>query len=300
MSEIENNGPLYPLLKRVLDQLETDYSETRNKEGASTGFDSLDSMCGKLSPGSLWVITGRPAMGKTALATAFTWHAGVVEKKKVAVFSGDHKGEDFVRRMLVAEAKIPFGRLREGQIDDQAWPRLVNTAAVLSEAPVKVYDFSWISIPRIRQEIEKHQYDVVVIDKFHSLILRDEAAEGANNRTNELNQAIIELKKMAKELNFALVLLCDINKGQEQRSDKRPMLVDLKDYGGVLESYADVVLGMFTPSPFEETEYYNLVGMAEIIFLKNRFGVPDTVRVRFVREFMFLSDIAHEGPDATQ
>ena len=244
----------------------------------------MDFVIGGLAPKTLTVIAGRPSSGKTSLAMKWALET-IQSKKRVGIFTSDHSPEDFSQRMIASTSNISTKQIRNGRITDSEWPKLIQAAASVSELEVDFFPDTWISVAAVREKAEAGKYDLLIIDKFHSLILKDEAQEGYNNRINELNQSAIEIKGIAKELNIAIVIICDINKGQEERVDRRPMLKDLKDLGGVLESYADVVIGLFLPAEYEQHEL-----KSEAILLKNRFGQQITVSLEFNRKTQTFSD----------
>lgn len=288
----EEKTNIMPYVRHVITKIEDSYKSRAATNGISTGLKDLDSLTGGLSSQTMWVVTGRPGMGKTSFATNIATHSSIREKKKIAFFTSDHTANDLTARMLASEAKINYSHLKRGLIPDAGWPKLITSASSLGHADsIDLFESTWLSIPEIKKQLENGQYDLVIIDKFHSLILGNEAAEGSNNRINELNQATVELKGIARELNFTLLLICDINKGQELKMDKRPYLTDLKDFGGVLESYADVVIGLYRP---EVHDFGNpdVEGLAEAITLKNRFGPKAAIKLHFDEKFQRFSDKA--------
>jgi replicative DNA helicase len=295
----EEKTNIMPYVRQVITKIENNYKNRPAANGFSTGFKDVDSLTGGLSSQTMWVLTGRPGMGKTSFAANIATHASIREKKKVAIFTSDHTASDITSRMIAAESKINHSHLKRGLIQDSAWMDLINSASSIGHTDsIDLFESTWLSIPEIRSYLEKGQYDLVIVDKFHSLILREEAAEGSNNRINELNQSAIELKGIARELNLTILLICDINKGQEQKVDKRPLLTDLKDFGGVLESYADIVVGIYRPE-VHDSGNPNIEGVAEAIALKNRFGPKAFIKLHFDERCQRFSDkISTESPPA--
>ncbi|MGZ3775795.1 MAG: DnaB-like helicase C-terminal domain-containing protein [Bdellovibrio sp.] len=272
------------MVKRVLQNVEDNYKTKSSNPGCATGFKNVDALTGGMASQTMWVITGRPEMGKTAFAANLAAHAALREKKKVAIFTADHPSSDITARIISSETMVNYSDFRKGLIYEHEWQKIVDVCSnLVSNDSIDFFENKWLSISDIKRETERGSYDIVIIDKFHSLILKEEASEGSNNRINELNQSAIELKGIARDFSLAMILICDINKGQEQKIDKRPTLTDLKDFGGVLESYADVIMGIYRPELYDYGNP-NSEGRAEALFLKNRFGPNAITALNFEKD----------------
>lgn len=278
-------------VKTVIEAVEAQFNKRTSLSGLPTGIKLFDSIMGGLQKRSLTVLAGRPSTAKTSMALKFvTANFSDKRSKKIAIFTADQTAEDLTYRLISSRSNIPVRDIRGGMIGDNIWPKLISNSAEISSLQADIFSSTWISIKDIKAKAETGEYDLIIVDKFHSLMMKDEPQEGASNRINELNQSAIELKGIGKDNNIAVVLICDINKGQEGRSDKRPMLKDLKDMGGVLESYADVVVGMYIPEIDWEMNGNEIQQPAEAILMKNRFGPQGIIRINFDKYSQKVSD----------
>lgn len=295
MSNAKSDTNVSEFLESVIKDVEAKYTLKQNYVGISTGVNILDKMSGGLAPETLWVIAGRPSSAKTSLAMKMINTALTVEKKKVAVFTSDHTPKDFILRLIASHADLDISSLHTGRVPDVDWTKIVSSAGAITIEQLDLFPNTWISIKEVKRIVTSGKYDLIVIDKFHSLILKDEAQEGSNNRINELNQSAIELKGIAKDFQATVVLICDTNKGLSERVDQRPMLKDLKDLGGVLESYADVVIGMFIPDEAREESWKTAVQI-QAIALKNRYNPQATMHLGFNRSSQNITEWEEDLP----
>lgn len=285
----KHNFNMKDVIVSTIEGIEAKYKTRAGFIGHSTGIKSLDNVYGGFSQQSLWVISGRPSTGKTSLACQLLANSAIQSKKNVCFFSADQNTNAIVEKMLACSGKISESAIQRGRIEDAKWPPLIQSAGALSEASIDIFDDSWIKIPDVEAKLEVANYDLIVIDKFQSLVLLDKAAEGSSNRINELNQCVIELKSLAKKYNCTILITCDINKTQEQRTYRSPMLTDLKDFGGVLESYADVVIGLYW-SGVDVGEWDD----TKLVSLKNRFGPTIDIDIDYKRKYSSFSEKAVE------
>ena len=283
------------LVKVSLDKLESLYGSQLTVTGVATGFTELDELTAGFHAGELIVVAARPSMGKTALSLNIALHAALKEKKKVAYFSVEMGKEQVMIRMLASAAKIRLGDLRIGKIDDQAWPRLINTAAAISETGLFIDDTSGISPFDIRSKVRrmkaKHGLDMIIIDYLQLMSMK----QRFDNREREVSEISKLLKSIAKEMQVPVVALAQLNRGVEGRADRRPMLSDLRESGSI-EQDADVIAMIF------REDYYNkenpeIRGIAEIIVAKQRNGPTDTVKLRWMPEYGIFDNLVR-GPNA--
>lgn len=283
------------LVRVSLEKLESLYTNQLAVTGVSSGFTELDDLTAGFHPGELTILAARPSMGKTALSLNIAQHAALKDKKKVAYFSVEMGKEQVMIRMLAAAAKIRLSDLRIGKIDDQAWPRLINTAAALSETGLFIDDTSGISPFDIRAKARrmkaKHGLDMIMIDYLQLMGMK----QRYENREREVSEISKLLKSVAKELQVPVIALAQLNRGVEGRSDRRPMLSDLRESGSI-EQDADVIM-MIYREDYYDRENPEIKGIAEIIIAKQRNGPTDTVKLRWIPEYGIFENLVR-GPDA--
>ena len=284
------------LVKVSLEKIESLYASQMMVTGVPTGFTELDDLTAGLHPGELLILAARPSMGKTAFSLNIALHAALKEKKKVAYFSVEMGKEQVMVRMLASSSKIKLGDLRIGKIDDQAWPRLINTAAALSETGLFIDDTSGISPFEIRAKARrmkaKYGLDLIMIDYLQLMSLKSAKVESREREVSEISKL---LKSIAKELQVPVIALAQLNRGVEGRSDRRPMLSDLLESGSI-EQDADVIM-MIYRQDYYDRDNPEIKGVAEIIIAKQRNGPTDTVKLRWIPEYGVFENLVR-GPDA--
>jgi len=298
LTEASSQGGLVDassLVKASLEKLESLYGQQLTVTGIPSGFTELDELTSGFQPGELIVIAARPSMGKTALSLNLALHATLREKKKVAYFSVEMGKESVMVRLLANAAKIRMGDLRTGRIDDQVWPRLINTAASLSETGLFIDDTPGISPFEIRAKSRrmkaKHGLDMIMVDYLQMMGLKQKV----ESREREVSEISKLLKSIAKELQVPVIALAQLNRGVEARGDRRPMLSDLRESGSI-EQDADVI-AMIYREDYYDRENPEIKGIAEIIIAKQRNGPTDVVKLRWVPEYGIFENLIR-GPEA--
>ena len=283
------------LVKASLEKLENLYTQKLAVTGVPSGFAELDDVTAGFQPGDLIIIAARPSMGKTAFSLNVALHAALREKKKVAYFSVEMGKEQVMIRMLSSAAKVRLSDLRVGHIDDKAWPKLINTAASLSETDLFIDDSSGISPFDIRAKARRmkarHGLDLIVIDYLQLMSLKQKV----ESREREVSEISKLLKSIAKELQIPVIALAQLNRSVEGRSDRRPMLSDLRESGSI-EQDADVIMMLYREDYYDR-DNPEIKGVAEVIVGKQRNGPTDTVRVRWVPEYGLFENLI-VGPNA--
>lgn len=259
--------------------------------GVHTGITDLDHKTAGLQPSDLIIVAGRPSMGKTAFAIGMGLHAAVNTNKALAIFSLEMSKESLVTRMLCSEGRIDSSRLRGGFLSDEDWPKLGRAAGRISEAPIYIDDTGAISVLEVRAKCRRlaseHGLDIVIIDYLQLM----RGSPNAQSREQEISEISRGLKSLAKELNIPVVALSQLNRGVEQRVDKRPGLADLRE-SGAIEQDADVIAFVYRDEVYNpETEDR---GISEIIVGKQRNGPIGTVRCRFFHEFTRFDNLTDE------
>ena len=276
------------IVKTSIERIEELYKRKADITGLSTGFAELDKMTAGLHGGELTIFAARPSMGKTAFSLNIAGHAAVKMKKTVAYFSLEMGKEAVMTRMLSAEAKVSMQELRSGKIQDSSWPRLINAAGLLSEAPLFIDDTPGISPFEIRARCRRlkaqHGLDLIVIDYLQLMDLK-QRVESRERAVAEISKS---LKTIAKEMNIPVIALAQLNRGVEGRSDRRPMLSDLRESGSI-EQDADVI-GLLYREDYYDKEDPEKMGHAEVIIGKQRNGPTGTVKLRFDGKFNRFRD----------
>lgn len=281
-------SPVSEIVVTAFKRIEALAEEKRAVTGVSTGLGHLDIMLSGLQPSDLVIVAGRPSMGKTAFAIGMGLHAAVETKKSVAIFSLEMSKESLVTRMLCSDGRIDSSKLRGGFLGEGDWPRLGKAAGRLSESRIFIDDAGNCSVLEVRAKCRRvyaeHGLDLVIIDYLQLM----RGSSSAQSREQEISEISRGLKTLAKELAIPVVALSQLNRGVEQRTEKRPGLSDLRE-SGAIEQDADVIMFVYRDEVYNpETEDR---GLAEIIIGKQRNGPIGTARCRFIHEFTRFDDI---------
>ncbi|HHY28658.1 MAG TPA: replicative DNA helicase [Desulfitobacterium dehalogenans] len=270
------------ILVNTFEKIETLYANKGSLTGVPTFFTELDRMTSGWQPSDLIVIAARPSMGKTALVLNMAQNAAVRANVPVALFSLEMSKEQLVQRMLCSEAMVDQQRVRTGDLLDTDWPKLTRAVGPLSEAEIFIDDTVGISLAELRSKARRlkmeHGLGLIVIDYLQLMSL----GRRAESRQQEVAQISRGLKGIARELNVPVIALSQLNRGVEQRQDKRPIMSDLLE-SGAIEADADVISFIY------RDEYYNpesdKKGIAEIIIAKHRNGPVGSVELGYLKEF---------------
>lgn len=282
------------LVTLSLKKIEASMALKGNIIGIPSGFTELDEMTAGFHPGELIIIAARPSMGKTALGLNLVSHAALRENKSVAFFSVEMPKEQLMIRILASESKTNSHKIRVGDIDDKSWSQLINTAAKISSSQLFINDTSGISPFDIRsvarKQKSKHGLDMIIIDYLQLMNLKQKV----ESREREVSEISKSLKSLAKELKIPIIALSQLNRSVETRSNRRPMLSDLRESGS-LEQDADVIMMIYRKDYYEQV---NPSGVAEIIIGKQRNGPTGTATLLWEPSFgRFSSDIeSKKGP----
>lgn len=267
------------LIKQSIDRIETLFVQKVSITGTPSGFIELDNMTSGFQPGELIIIAARPSMGKTAFSLNIAQHAALREKKNVAYFSVEMSREPVMMRILASESGINLGHLRVGQVSDSQWPELINSAARISSCSLFIDDTSGISPFEIRARCRrmkaKHGLDLIMIDYLQIMDLKVKV-ESRERAVSEISK---NLKSIAKELQVPVIALAQLNRGVEGRSDRRPMLSDLRESGS-LEQDADVIMMIYREGYYER-DNPDAETLAEIIIAKQRNGPTGIVKLHW-------------------
>ena len=282
------------LVKGTLEKLEELYALKSDVTGVASGFTELDDMTAGFQSGEIIILAARPSMGKTAFSLNLCIQAALREKRKVAYFSLEMSKEQLMIRLLSIASKVPLGALRIGQLDDKAWPRLINTAAAMSDAGLFIDDTSGISPFEVRARARrlkaKHGLDMIIIDYLQLMSMK----QRIESREREVAEISKTLKAIAKELKVPVIALAQLNRGVEGRSDRRPMLSDLRESGSI-EQDADIIMMLYREDYYDR-DNPEIQGISEVIVGKQRNGPTGAVKLNFKSEYGIFQDLDRSGP----
>lgn len=285
--------PVSAILKDSFKTIEALYEKKEHVTGVATGFIDLDKMTAGFQAGDLIIIAGRPSMGKTAFALNLAEYASIHAGNPVpvAVFSLEMSKEQLVLRLLCSEARVDAGRLRTGHLAEADWPKLTKAAGSLNEAKIFIDDTPAISVLEMRAKARRlkaeHNIGMVVVDYLQ--LMRGRA--NPESRQQEISEISRFLKALAKELSIPVVALSQLNRGLESRTDKRPMMSDLRE-SGAIEQDADVIMFVYREEVYDK-ENEDLKGKAEIVIGKQRNGPIGTVNLAFRGEFTRFENMSN-------
>jgi len=300
--------PLSEALRQSLDELDARYHAGGQIIGTRTGLGALDLTLGGLRDGDLVIVAARPGMGKTGMAAGMGTHAAQQHGKRVAFFSLEMSKTQIADRIACAEAGVDSERYRDGLLSEDEWQRVNTAMGRLWETPLFIEDASDLSVNEIRSRCRRLQaqggVDLVIVDYLQ--LMRGEGRGGAENRVHEVTEMARGLKSLARELDAPVVALAQLSRGVERREDKRPLLSDLRDSGGIEEA-ADVVLFLYRPAYYARDEGGATAAAtatrpdeqepeeAEVIIAKHRKGRTGTVKVGFEAPFVRFVNLPEGG-----
>jgi replicative DNA helicase len=285
------------ILKQAIENLESYLRDRSPVSGVPTGFYELDDLTNGFQNGDLIIIAGRPGMGKTAFILNVALNAIRKSSRAVLFFSLEMSGEQLVRRLLSADARVDQNALQKGRLNAQAWEKVIASADRLQRLPLYIDDGTFLTVPmmlskarRLKAELGRKvppvELGMVVVD-YLQLLSMDAKAE---RRELEVSMITRALKMMAKELKVPVVALSQLNRGVEARSNKRPLLSDLRE-SGAIEQDADLILFLYRDELYDPDSPDK--GIAEVIIGKQRNGPLGTVQLAFFPEFTLFAPLAH-------
>ncbi len=281
------------LAQSSLDTIEKLHARKELITGVPTGFTDLDEMTSGLQPSDLVIIAARPSMGKTSLVLNIAQHVGTRTNMTAGIFSLEMSKEQLFLRMLTAEARIDAHRLRGGFLGERDWGKLSQAIGTLSEARIFIDDTPSVGVLEMRAKCRRlaseHGLHLVIVDYIQLMQGRGRF----ENRTLEVASISRSLKGLAKELNVPVVVLSQLSRAPESRSDHRPQLSDLRE-SGALEQDADVVVFIYRDEAYADKNAppADTQGVAELIIGKQRNGPTGVVKLAFIREFMRFENLA--------
>jgi replicative DNA helicase len=267
---------LEDLLQPTMDEIDAIASNGGLARGVPTGFVELDDVTNGLHPGQMVVIAARPGMGKSTLGLDFLRSCSIKNRMSSVIFSLEMSKSEIVMRLLSAEAKIKLADMRSGRMSDDDWTRLARRMSEISEAPLYIDDSPNLMMMEIRAKArrlkQKADLSLIVIDYLQLMT----SGKRVESRQQEVSEFSRQLKLLAKELEVPVVAMSQLNRGPEQRTDKKPMLADLRE-SGAIEQDADMVILLHRPDAFERDDPRG--GEADLILAKHRNGPTKTITV---------------------
>jgi len=284
------------LVLQLLDRVEEMSLNPNDITGVPTGFYDLDRMTSGMQAGDLIVLAARPSMGKTALAINIAEHVALKEDLPVAVFSMEMGASQLAIRIVGSIGRIDQGRLRTGKLIDDEWPRLSEAVEKLKAVSLSIDETPGLNTSELRASARRlarscGKLGLVVVDYLQ--LMSGSGGGDGENRATELGEISRGLKMLAKELQCPVIALSQLNRGVEQRTDKRPMMSDLRE-SGAIEQDADVIMFIY------RDDYYNKdskePNVAEIIIAKQRNGPTGTVKLTFLKPITKFE--SYSGPSS--
>ena len=278
---------LSELLPAAFDEIEKISSGVVG-EGIKTGFKDLDALTHGFHPGNMIVLAARPAVGKSTLGLDIARYASIHKGDTSVIFSLEMSRSEITMRMLSAEARVPLNNIRSGALSDEEWARMARRMGEISEAPLFIDDSPNLSLMEIRAKArrlkQRHNLKLIVIDYLQLMT----SGKRVENRQQEVSEFSRQLKLLAKELNVPVVAISQLNRSPEQRSDKKPMLSDLRESGSI-EQDADVVILLHRDDLYDQQARS---GEADLIVAKHRNGPTRTITVSAQLHFARFTDMA--------
>ena len=283
--------PLGGIVEKAFEDIKRRAEAPDDVHGISTGFRDLDRRLGGLLPTNLIILAARPAMGKTAFALNMVCRTALDANANVAVFSLEMGSEQLAGRLLASESRVLANRMKTGRLHQDDWPMLIEASERLYSAPIFLDDTPSITLAQLwskcRRLKSEKGLDHVVIDYLQ--LMKGTGKEGS--REQEISGISRGLKGLAKEFNIPVIALSQLNRGVEQRADKRPMMSDLRE-SGAIEQDADQIMFLYRDEVYNENT--ELKGIAEVLVRKNRHGDIGDTKLFWRGEYLRFENLARD------
>jgi len=285
------------LVVQLLDRVQEMADNPNDITGVPTGFIDLDKYTSGLQAGDLVIIAGRPSMGKSSLAVNIAEHVALHEGLPVAVFSMEMGASQLAIRIVGSIGRIDQTHLRSGRLTDEEWPRLTEAIEKLRSVSLHIDETPGLTTSELRANARRlarqcGKLGLIVVDYLQLMSVSSDMSD--ENRATAIGEISRGLKMLAKELQCPVIALSQLSRGVESRTDKRPMMSDLRESGSI-EQDADVIMFIY------RDDYYNKdskePGVSEIIISKQRNGPTGTVKMMFVKHLTKFENLAHGSPD---
>ena len=280
---------LSEIMPGALDEIEAIGSRGGGMSGVPTGFADLDALTNGLHPGQMVVIAARPAVGKSTLALDLARAATIKHSFPTVIFSLEMSRNEITMRLLSAEARVPLHSMRTGQMGEEDWTRLARRMSEVVDAPLFIDDSPNMSMMEIRAKCrrlkQRQELKLVIVDYLQLM----SSPKRTENRQQEVSEMSRSLKLLAKEIDVPVIAISQLNRGPEQRTDKRPLLSDLRESGSI-EQDADMVILLHREDAYERES--PRAGEADLVIAKHRNGPTATVTVAFQGHYSRFVDMA--------
>ena len=279
------------LLKDSFDRLHALFESDAEVTGVPSGFRDLDRVTSGFQDGNLIILAARPSMGKSAFGLCMAANVALRYERPVAVFTLEMSKAEVTQRLMCSEAKVESQKLRTGRLAPEDWQRLTNACDRLSKTPIYIDDSASITMMEIRSKARrlksKHPDLAMIVIDYLQLMTSGTSFE---NRVQEVSQISRSLKLLARDLDLPIVAMSQLSRAVEQRTDKRPILSDLRESGSI-EQDADLVVFLYRDEYYAGEES-DLAGLAEVIVAKHRNGPTDAIKLSFLKRFAKFADLA--------
>jgi replicative DNA helicase len=286
----EDYSRLADVLQPTMDELDAIASRGGTARGVPTGIRDLDELTNGLQSGQMVVIAARPGVGKSTLGLDIARSASVKHHMPAAIFSLEMSKHEITMRLLSAEAKVPLHHMRAGSLSDEDWSKLARRMGEIADAPLYIDDSPNMTMMEIRAKArrlkQRNDLKLIVID-YLQLMTSGKKVESRQQEVSEFSRA---LKLLAKELELPVIAMSQLNRGSEQRQDKKPMLSDLRESGSI-EQDADMVMMIHREDMYEKES--PRAGEADIMLVKHRNGPTANVTVAFQGHYSRFVDMAN-------
>ncbi len=287
----EDYAPLADVMEGALDEIESISNRSGAMTGVPTGFTDLDALTNGLHSGQMVIIAARPAIGKSTLGLDLARSCSIRNGLTSVIFSLEMGRNEITMRLLSAEARVALHHMRSGTMTDDDWARLARRMGEVSAAPLFIDDSPNMSMMEIRAKCrrlkQRHDLRLVIVDYLQ--LMSGGTSRRAESRQQEVSEMSRALKLLAKELELPVIAIAQLNRGPEQRTDKRPMMSDLRESGS-LEQDADVVILLHREDAYERES--PRAGEADLIVAKHRNGPTATITVAFQGHYSRFVDMA--------
>ena len=295
--EKQNTSTFVPIRQVVMDTLSTieKASRTRgNVTGLATGFTDLDYKTSGLQNSDLILVAARPSMGKTAFVLNIAEYMTLKQDKSVAIFSLEMSKNQLMNRLFAMQSRVDSQNLRNGNLRDEEWARLIETAGLFGGSKLIIDDTPGITVRELRTKCRKykleHGLDIVMIDYLQ--LMSGSGKRGTDSRQQEISEISRSLKALARELNVPVVALSQLSRAVEQRTgDHRPILSDLRE-SDAIEQDADVVMFLYRDDYYKKDS--EMKGICEIIIAKQRNGPIGTVNLVWLPDYTKFMNMERE------
>jgi len=286
----EDYAPLSDIMQATVDEIESVQNHDGTLRGVPTGLIDLDELTNGLQAGQMIIVAGRPGSGKSTLGLDFCRAASIANGLTSVIFSLEMGRTEITMRLLSAEAKVPLNHIRNGQMKDEDWSKVARKMGEVSSAPMFIDDSPNMTMMEIRAKArrlkQRHDLRLIVIDYIQLM----SSGKKVESRQVEVSEFSRQIKLLAKELEVPIVALAQLNRGSEQRADKKPMVSDLRESGS-LEQDADIVMLVHREDMYEKESLRP--GEADVIVGKHRNGPTKDVTVLFQGHYSRFVDMSH-------